>query len=223
MNLYDIIDNDRTDKNTAHSYLDLYQTLFNNKKNTAKNILEIGIYRGGSIKLWSEFFINATIYGIDIIDIDNMIEDIKNNINITLWNYFYINAIIPCGIDINNVHTIWDDIRYKENIILYKGSNAYDYNFFNEKFLNKNIKFDVMIDDGPHTLETMIQFIKLYSQIMTDDGILIVEDVQSIDWIDELKNAVPENLQSYIKWYDLRKNKNKSDDIVFTIDKSKMI
>jgi hypothetical protein len=219
MNLYDIIDNDRTDKNTAHSYLDLYQTLFNNKKNTAKNILEIGIYRGGSIKLWSEFFINATIYGIDIIDIDNMLEDIKNNVNITLWNYFYIN-LIPCGIDMNNIHTIWDDIRNKENIILYKGSNAYDYNFFNEKFLNKNIKFDVMIDDGPHTLESMIQFIKLYSQIMTDDGILIVEDVQSIEWIDELKNAVPENLKSYIKWYDLRKNKNKSDDIVFTIDKS---
>jgi hypothetical protein len=120
----------------------------------------------------------------------------------------------------NNIHAIWDDIKNKQNIILYKGSDAYDYNFFNEKFLNKNIKFDVMIDDGPHTLETMIQFIKLYSQIMTDDGILIVEDVQSIDWIDELKNAVPENLQSYIKWYDLRKNKNKSDDIVFTIDKS---
>jgi hypothetical protein len=219
MNLFDIIDNDRTDKNTTHSYLDIYQTLFNNKKNTAKNILEIGIYRGGSIKLWSEFFINATIYGIDIIDIDNMLEDIKNNVNITLWNYFYIN-LIPCGIDMNNIHTIWDDIRNKENIILYKGSNAYDYNFFNEKFLNKNIKFDIMIDDGPHTLESMIQFIKLYSQIMTDDGILIVEDVQSIEWIDELKNAVPENLKSYIKWYDLRKNKNKSDDIVFTIDKS---
>jgi hypothetical protein len=219
MNLFDIIDNDRTDKNTTHSYLDIYQTLFNNKKNTAKNILEIGIYRGGSIKLWSEFFINATIYGIDIIDIDNMLEDIKNNVNITLWNYFYIN-LIPCGIDMNNIHTIWDDIRNKENIILYKGSNAYDYNFFNEKFLNKNIKFDIMIDDGPHTLESMIQFIKLYSQIMTDDGILIVEDVQSIEWIDELKNAVPENLKSYIKCYDLRKNKNKSDDIVFTIDKS---
>jgi|LakMenE01Jun11ns_1017448.scaffolds.fasta_scaffold9391700_1 hypothetical protein len=219
MNLYDIIDNDRTDKNTLHSYLDLYQSLFNNKKYTAKNILEIGIYRGGSIKLWSEFFINAKIYGIDIIDIDNIYEDVKNNVNITLWNYFIIN-LLPCGIDMNNIHAIWDDIKNKQNIILYKGSDAYDYNFFNEKFLNKNIKFDVMIDDGPHTLETMIQFIKLYSQIMTDDGILIVEDVQSIDWIDELKNAVPENLQSYIKWYDLRKNKNKSDDIVFTIDKS---
>jgi len=137
MNLYDIIDNDRTDKNTLHSYLDIYQTLFNNKKNTAKNILEIGIYRGGSIKLWSEFFINAKIYGIDIIDIDNIFEDVKNNVNITLWNYFVIN-LIPCGIDMNNIHTIWDDIKNKENIILYKGSDAYDYNFFNEKFLMKN-------------------------------------------------------------------------------------
>jgi len=35
-----------------------------------------------------------------------------------------------------------------------------------------------MLDDGPHTLESMKQFIKLYSQIMTDDGILIIEDVQ---------------------------------------------
>ncbi len=29
-----------------------------------------------------------------------------------------------------------------------------------------------MLDDGPHSLDSMIQFIKLYSQIMTDDGIL---------------------------------------------------
>ena len=185
MNLYDIIDNNRTDKNTLHSYLDLYQTLFNNKKYTAKNILEIGIYNGGSIKLWSEFFINAKIYGIDIMD-----------------------------------SSLCDDIKNKENIILYNGCDAYDYNVFNEKFLNNNIKFDVMIDDGPHTLYSMIQFIELYSQIMSDDGILIVEDVQSIYWIDKLINAVPKNLKSYIKWYDLRKNKNRYDDIVFTIDKS---
>jgi cephalosporin hydroxylase len=186
MNLYNIIDNDKTDKNTVHSYLDLYQSLFNNKKYTAKNILEIGICKGGSIKLWSDFFINATIYGIDIMNLTNELDYINN----------------------------------KENIILYEKSDAYDYNIFNEKFLNKNIKFDVMIDDGPHTLESMIQFIKLYSQLMTDDGILIIEDVQSIEWIDKLINAVPENLKSYIKWYDLRKNKNRYDDIVFTIDKS---
>jgi hypothetical protein len=76
-----------------------------------------------------------------------------------------------------------------------------------------------MLDDGPHTLESMKKFINLYSQIMTDDGILIIEDVQSWDWIDVLKNEVPENLKQFIKVYDLRPNKNRYDDIVFTIDK----
>ena len=30
------------------------------------NILEIGVFKGDSIKAWLEFFPNATIYGIDI-------------------------------------------------------------------------------------------------------------------------------------------------------------
>ena len=77
-----------------------------------------------------------------------------------------------------------------------------------------------MLDDGPHTLESMKQFIKLYSQLLTDDGILIVEDVQDWGWIDILRNEVPESLKQYVKVYDLRKNKNRYDDIVFTIDKS---
>jgi cyclopropane fatty-acyl-phospholipid synthase-like methyltransferase len=76
-----------------------------------------------------------------------------------------------------------------------------------------------MLDDGPHTLESMKQFIKLYSQIMTDDGILIIEDIQSFDWIEVLKNEVPEHLKKYIKIYDLRQNKDRYDDIVFSIDK----
>jgi glutaredoxin-related protein len=88
-----------------------------------------------------------------------------------------------------------------------------------EQFINKNIKFDFMLDDGPHTLESMKQFIRLYSQLMTDDGILIIEDVQSSDWINVLINEVPENLKQFIKVYDLRENKNRYDDIVFTIDK----
>ena len=156
------------------------------KKETSKNVLEVGICYGGSIKLWSDFFINANVYGLDIMHINNVWEGIKNN----------------------------------EKIILYTSTDAYNNDFFITHFLNKNIKFDFMLDDGPHTLESMKLFIKLYSQIMTDDGILIIEDVQSWDWIDILKNEVPENLRQFIKVYDLRQNKNRYDDIVFTIDKS---
>jgi hypothetical protein len=188
MSLEEIVDNSRTDKNTEHSYLPLYQKLLFNKKETAKNVLEIGILDGGSIKLWSDFFTNATVYGLDI-----------------MHSYY-----------------VWEGIKNNKKIILHTSIDAYNNDFFINNLLNKNIKFDIMLDDGPHTLETMVQFIKLYSQIMTDDGILIIEDVQSWDWIEILKFVVPENLKQFIKIYDLRPNKNRYDDIVFTIDKSNM-
>ena len=47
-----------------------------------------------------------------------------------------------------------------------------------------------------------------------------IEDVQSIDWINLLRDEVPSHLTQFIKIYDLRPNKNRYDDIVFTIDKS---
>jgi len=186
MSLEEIVDNSRTDKNTVHSYLPLYQQLLSGKKDTAKNVLEVGICTGaGSIKMWSDYFTNATVYGLDIMPIN----------------------------------VIWDGIKNKEKIILHTSTDAYDNDFFKTQFLDKNIKCDFMLDDGPHSLESMIQFIKMYSQIMTDDGILIIEDVQWWDWIDILKNEVPEHLKKFIKVYDLRANKNRYDDIVFTIDK----
>ena len=57
MSLIDLIDDSKTDKNTIHSYLGLYQSLLEKKKDTAKNVLEVGIWMGGSIKLWSDFFL----------------------------------------------------------------------------------------------------------------------------------------------------------------------
>jgi hypothetical protein len=184
MSLVDIVDDSRTDKNTCHSYLPLYDRLLIGKKESALNVLEIGICKGGSIKLWNDFFTNATVYGLDTMTIDD----------------------------------VWEEIRNNDTIKLYTSINAYDEEFFISNFLHKETKFDLLLDDGPHTLESMIQFIKLYSQIMKEDGILIIEDVQSWEWIDILNNEVPHHLRKYIKVYDLRTNKNRYDDIVFTID-----
>ena len=39
-------------------------------------------------------------------------------------------------------------------------------------------KFDFIIDDAPHTLESMIDCIKLYHDLLTENGIMIIEDVQ---------------------------------------------
>jgi len=191
MSLVSLIDNTSTDKNTVHSYLELYETLLSPKKERAKNILEIGIgdfkeKNGGSIKLWKDYFPNAKIYALDILP----------------------------------KHRVLDEIINDKRVVLFTSTNAYDEKIFNENFLNKNLKFDLLLDDGPHTLESMKTFIRLYSKVMTDDGILIIEDIQSIDWWPILYREVPQHLKKFVKHYDLRKNKNRYDDMVFTIDKS---
>jgi len=191
MSLEQFSKNGNTDKNTTHSYLPLYEELLKSKKDTATNVLEIGIgdfeeKNGGSIKLWRDYFTNATIYGLDILPKERVYDELLND----------------------------------NRVILHTSVDAYNDDFFTANFLNKNLKFDFMLDDGPHTLESMLQFIKLYSQVMKDDGLLIIEDVQSMDWIDILRNEVPQHLKHFVKVYDLRDIKNRYDDIVFTIDKT---
>ena len=184
--LSSLVDNSLTDKNTTHSYLDLYSTLLSKRKESAKNILEIGIgdfteKNGGSIKLWRDYFTNATIYGLDILPIERVIDELRND----------------------------------SRVVLYTSTDAYNEEFFTTTFLNKNIKFDFMLDDGPHTLESMLQFIKLYSQVMAPAAILMIEDVKSLEWAEALLQCVPQHLKQYVMIYDLRKIKNRSDDILF--------
>ena len=90
MSLIELVDNSLTDKNTVHSYLDLYEKLLCNKKYNAKNILEVGIgefyeKNGGSLKLWKDYFINATIYGLDILNDSRVIDELKNNPRVILY------------------------------------------------------------------------------------------------------------------------------------------
>lgn len=191
MSLFDIVDDSSTDKNTTHSYLELYQKLLYRKKESAKLVLEVGIgdfgeKNGGSIKMWRDFFPNAVIYGLDILPFTR----------------------------------VMDELIQDERVFIYASTNAYDESFFENHFLTKKTSFDVLLDDGPHTIESMQQFIKLYSKVMAEDGILIIEDIPSLDWIELLSDVVPLHLKPYIKTYDLRKNKGRYDDIVFTIDKS---
>ena len=190
--LFELADSSLTDKGTQHTYLGIYEYLFYKKKQTASVVIEVGIgcffeKNGGSIKLWHDFFDIATIYGIDILPVERVIESLLNN----------------------------------PRVVLQCESNAYDPNFILENYTNKNIKADIIIDDGAHTFESMITFLNLYLPILKDDGILIIEDVQNIEWIDSLKNVVPDDMKKYIEVIDLRHIKNRYDDIMFVVNKSK--
>ncbi len=63
-----------TDKGTVHSYLDLYEELFSPLKDEPVSLLEIGIERGNSIRMWLEYFTKGNIHGID--------KDIRTIVNL---------------------------------------------------------------------------------------------------------------------------------------------
>ena len=67
-----------------HGYTVLYQSLFENMRNSCKNLLEIGVREGWSHKMWHDYFPKATIYGIDNFSDSVYSEnpDIKNIKNI---------------------------------------------------------------------------------------------------------------------------------------------
>lgn len=191
MSLIELVDNQRTDKNTLHSYLPLYEELLHDKKNTAQHVMEIGIgdghqgiTNGGSIKLWHDYFEKAMVHASEI----------------------------------KPITEVWEGIQNNERIQLYTSTNAYS-KIFVDKLKEKNILFDMILDDGPHTLVSMIECILRYHSLLSEDGIMIIEDVQSMDWLPILQTVVPDELKNCIKMYDLRKIKGRYDDIVFTIDK----
>ena len=54
-----------SDKDTSHNYLPVYQEEFAQIENI--KILELGVYTGGSLKLWQEFFVDSELHGVESI------------------------------------------------------------------------------------------------------------------------------------------------------------
>lgn len=54
-----------TDKFSVHSYGEIYEEILKPYRETAKNVLEIGLFSGNSLRMWEQYFTNAKVYGID--------------------------------------------------------------------------------------------------------------------------------------------------------------
>lgn len=57
-----------TDKDTAHSYVDVYTELLEPFRNLDIKILEIGTYRGGSALIWHDYLPKSQLFLIDMYD-----------------------------------------------------------------------------------------------------------------------------------------------------------
>lgn len=161
-----------------HDYVKgFYDKEFARYQDKEISLLEIGIFGGASLVLWSKYFEKGNIVGIDIQD--NVPDKYKNIDRVT--------------------HIIKD---------------AYTY-----EVAESLGKFDIIIDDGPHTLDSMIQCIRLYLDKVNEGGILVIEDVQDVEWFDVLKDNVPKEYQNNIECIDIRENMGRWDDLLFVVRK----
>lgn len=96
--------------------------------------------------------------------------------------------------------------KLNEHVKLYTGSKYDAYNLEMINFLQeKEGKFDIIIDDGPHTWESQKWFLKNYFELLNDGGLLLCEDIQEFYLKHNLKLLTKE-LNLYV--LDLRTNIN---------------
>ena len=150
-----------------HNYLQIYEEMFCDIKDDKISILEIGVWAGESLKLWSKYFEKGEIYGIDIFERIN-----KKNVekNIYEWSKFWNDE--HKRINLYKVDSFKEDKNAIEN---------------REKFFKSigELKFKIIIDDGAHTHESQIKTFNNFKHLLDDGGIYIIEDIK--DWCSKHK------------------------------------
>lgn len=101
------------------------------------------------------------------------------------------------------------------NVTLYTGL---DYDAYSNKTLDflekKEGKFDIIIDDGPHTWDSQKWFLRNYYELLNSGGVLICEDIQEFYLKHNLKLLTKE-LDLYV--LDLRVNSNKDSNEIIAL------
>jgi len=116
----------------------------------------------------------------------------------------------------NKVDFLIDAVRTNENITLVI-NDGYD-----KRVADSLPNFDIIIDDGPHTLSSMLSFIELYLPKLNHGGVLVIEDVQSVEWLPLLRDkffSMKTNNDEYIV-IDLRMTRGRYDDLMFVVRRS---
>lgn len=100
--------------NKFDHYFDVYDRYFNQYRNKKINIVEIGVYQGGSLQMWRKYFgPEATIWGIDIDQRCKKLEDENTHILIgSQEDRYFLRSIID---KIGPIDILIDDGGHTQN------------------------------------------------------------------------------------------------------------
>ena len=112
---------------------------------------------------------------------------VANGHSIASWFYYFPNSIIH-GIDIKKSYYFF----YKGKRINYHSLNVMDDRAVS-KFITKNNKFDIIIDDSNHTHTFFTNNIKNFYPALKPGGIYVLEDFRDSDRLHELERKYNED------------------------------
>lgn len=135
--------------------------------------------------------------------------------SLELWSHYFSKAQIY-GVDVTKFFD--DELLKNPRLTLTVGTSAYTRECV-EAFKIHGKKFDVIIDDGPHTLASMVYTISHYTQFLTDVGMMIIEDIKDPSWCDVLISSIPDGIDGEVIIRDLRSKKGRYDDIMLILKK----
>ena len=135
-------------------YTQHYNQLLSEVRKDFTKVLEIGVETGKSHRLWLEYFPNANVYGIDV-----------------------FNELDKSGY-VNELQRLQKDNPFLDRSIMFKGdqSNVEDLDRFK---LENGGDFDMIIDDGGHTMEQMQVSLNHLWDSLKSGGIYVIEDLHS--------------------------------------------
>lgn len=170
-----------TDKGTvfseAHGYTELYDDWIS-KTDTLK-LLEIGIYRADSLRMWREYNPNLDIYAIDIDQ--NCIQCINT--------YKNMNIFIGDGTDDSFLHTLIS-MCGKFDIIIDDGSHEKDHILKSFNFLYSHLNENgVYIIEDLHAAHAQYDsFIPQFEKILNDKNVNVKYDLFLNNKLLKIKN-----------------------------------
>jgi SAM-dependent methyltransferase len=125
--------------------------------------------------------------------------------SLRLWDEYFSDVTIY-GVDIrNNINPNVDTSRF--HLFFEDG--------YNQDFLNKIPDMDIIIDDGPHTFESQINFLIHYMNKVKPGGLLIIEDIAKIEYVETFKKFAGDKPYTVV---DTREQYGIFDNILFAIN-----
>lgn len=92
--------------------------------------------------------------------------------SLILWNDYFPNASI-IGVDL--------DDQTAPPLKTYNRITTHFVDAYSEKFISELPDIDILIDDGPHSVESQLRCIDLYLDKIKKDGLLVIEDIRNRD------------------------------------------